>query len=56
MLRVKGRKERFVPISSSSRKIWFMFEHKYRKELLKEKNTQGVIYKQKWKTIDKSYG
>ncbi len=39
----KGRKERFVPISSSSRKIWFLFEQKYRKQLLKEKNTQELF-------------
>ena len=39
----KGRKERFVPISSSCRKIWFLFEHKYRKQLLKQKNTQELF-------------
>jgi len=39
----KGRKERFVPISSSARKIWYMFEQKYRKELVKEENTQELF-------------
>ena len=39
----KGRKERFVPINSTSRKIWFIFDNKYRKELLKDKNTQELF-------------
>ena len=39
----KGRKERFVPINSSSRKIWIMFKNNFRKELLKGKNSKELF-------------
>ena len=39
----KGKKERYVPISSSSRKIWYTFMNRYRRELLKEKKTQKLF-------------
>ena len=39
----KGRKERFVPINSSSRNIWYIFENKYRNDLLKEKNRKELF-------------
>ena len=39
----KGRKERFVPISYSARKIWFKFERKYRMQLLKKKSIQELF-------------
>ena len=35
VIKGKGRKERLVPIAGSSRKIWYKFEDKYRKKLLK---------------------
>ena len=39
----KGRKERYVPISSSSRKIWYQFFNRKRKELLKDNKTQKLF-------------
>ena len=39
----KGRKERFVPINSRTRKVWIVFEQKYRKKLLKDKNTKELF-------------
>ncbi len=39
----KGRKERFVPISYSARKIWFKFERKYRMQLLKKNSIQELF-------------
>ena len=39
----KGRKQRFVPINSTSRNIWYMYERKYRNELLKENNTKELF-------------
>ena len=50
----KGRKERFVPINSSSRKIWYMFERKYRKELLKEKNTQELFISRNGRSLTRA--
>ena len=50
----KGRKERFVPINSSSRKIWYTFEHKYRKDLLKEKNTQELFISRNGKALTRA--
>ena len=35
IIKGKGSKERLVPISASSRKIWYEFKDKYRKDLLK---------------------
>jgi len=35
IIKGKGSKERLVPISASSRKIWYEFNDKYRKDLLK---------------------
>ena len=39
----KGSKERLVPISASSRKIWYQFEYNYRKELLKDRTTKELF-------------
>ena len=39
----KGSKERLVPIGSRSRNIWFKFENKYRKDLLKGNTTQELF-------------
>ena len=39
----KGSKERLVPIGSRSRNIWFKFENKYRKDLLKGNSTQELF-------------
>ena len=50
----KGRKERFVPINSNSRKIWLMFEQKYRKELLKEKNTQELFISRNGRSLTRA--
>ena len=50
----KGRKERFIPINSSSRNIWYMFEQKYRKELLKEKNTQELFISRNGKSLTRA--
>ena len=50
----KGRKERFVPINSSSRNIWFLFEKKYRKELLKEKNTQELFISRNGRSLTRA--
>jgi len=39
----KGSKERLVPIGSRSRQIWFKFENKYRKDLLKGNITEELF-------------
>ena len=39
----KGSKERLVPIGSRSRKIWYKFEIKYRKALLKGSTTEELF-------------
>jgi len=39
----KGSKERLVPIGSRSRNIWYEFENKYRKDLLKGNSTQELF-------------
>ena len=50
----KGRKERFVPINSSSRKIWYTYQHKYRKELLKEKNTRELFISRNGRSLTRA--
>ena len=50
----KGRKERFVPINSSSRKIWYTYNHKYRKNLLKEKNTQELFISRNGRSLTRA--
>ena len=50
----KGRKERFVPINSSSRNIWFLFERKYRKKLLKEKNAQELFISRNGRSLTRA--
>ena len=39
----KGSKERLVPIGASSRKIWYKFEDKYRKKLLKSRAAKELF-------------
>jgi len=43
LIKGKGSKERLVPISASSRKIWYIFEDKYRKKLLKGNIVQELF-------------
>ena len=43
LIKGKGSKERLVPISASSRKIWYIFEDKYRNKLLKGNNVQELF-------------
>jgi integrase/recombinase XerD len=43
VIKGKGRKERLVPISASSRKIWYIFKDKYRKKLLKGNIVQELF-------------
>ena len=50
----KGRKERYVPINSSSRKIWYMFEHKHRKELLKGENTRDLFISRNGRSLTRA--
>jgi len=43
LIKGKGSKERLVPISASSRMIWYIFEDKYRKKLLKGNIAQELF-------------
>ena len=50
----KGRKERFVPINSSSRKTWYIYERKFRKDLLKEKNTKELFISRNGRSLTRA--
>ena len=50
----KGRKERFVPINSKSRNIWYRFENKYRSKLLKNKNTKELFISRNGMTLTRA--
>ncbi len=50
----KGRKERFVPISASSRNIWYEFEYKYRKQLQKNSNVREIFISRNGKALTRA--